>query len=60
MTHRFDPMTEFCVDCGTSRCAAADRPISQCPATPNVTGISHIIARKRLAELTRVFTNKPA
>lgn len=52
MTHEMDWATDFCTRCGVSRTAIAngDRP-RECHATENVIGVSHLIAKRRMAPL---------
>lgn len=49
--HRFDEMTDWCVVCGCSHVDFVDGYRPSCDVYGNVTGVSHIIARKRFEAL---------
>lgn len=51
--HEFDHPTEFCIHCGSAREQVVDRDLACIPEEdrPKVAAISHVIARRRWAEL---------
>jgi hypothetical protein len=54
MQHRFDSLSEFCVQCGAHRRSlATGRRTRQCLAGPTVIAISHILVMRRLEEWSK-------
>lgn len=51
MTHEIDAVTGFCKKCGQGASLFAQGILIDCPATPNVVAISHILARNCLNRL---------
>jgi len=51
--HDFDPDTWFCTRCAHSMGEAMTDGSWVCPATDNVTGIAHLIARRRADQTFR-------
>lgn len=50
--HRLDRVFLMCVKCGQPIAAIVEaKTDNECPATPNVTGISHLISERKLKAL---------
>jgi hypothetical protein len=47
VAHKYDEITGFCLNCGQQYQQAPP----YCPATPNVTGVSHLMVKRRMAAL---------
>lgn len=54
--HTFEPITEYCIVCGCRRRDYEDGFREKCDEHGNVSGVSHIIALKRLEGLIREST----
>ncbi len=50
IVHSFDRLTDFCTQCGAHRSSVwLEEWPKACPASPNVIGISHLLARRYMA-----------
>lgn len=47
MTHDYCPLFHYCRRCGIARTTVGGRLDAYCHATPNVVGVSHLIALRR-------------
>lgn len=50
MTHQWDTMTDCCKKCGQTHMYVVDE-IIECAGADNVIAVTHLIYRKRFAEL---------
>ncbi len=60
MSHVYDPYSDYCTRCGRGADWVVEHSQEKvCDAPPNLVAISHLIARRRQAELVGLFKMEP-